>query len=420
MSGRNRSVWWIRVLTERLTAQARLEACYEAMKAENDRINAVIDAYNDLAIPEMADSDMRAEDGQVLSPIDGLPIGVKANIAVDGKYWHAGIKAYAARKADEDAVVVHRLRSAGALLVGTLNMEEGALGAQTDNPWFGKTINPLNDGYTPGGSSGGSSAAVAAGFVEAALGTDTMGSVRIPSAYCGLWGFKPSHSEEMLEGVVPLSRTLDTVGVHAASLQTCTDVMQVIIGADLSGGTEGDVVALDWGDAVEVEPFVAQEFARIAEDLPQTTLDPYAYGRSRRAGLILSEVEGYAAHEKRLKSQPDGFSYFFRSMLEYGRDLPQDRIDAAYDHVQELRAADHPDFILMPTAPQTAFRFGDPVPANQADFTAFANLADRPAIAFPLGRDSRGLPASAQIVGPRGREADLFATVRAFMKTATL
>ncbi|MGB6319858.1 MAG: amidase [Litorimonas sp.] len=399
------------------TAQSRLEACYEAMKAGNGRINAVIDAYNDLAIPEMADSDMRAEDGQALSPIDGMPIGVKANIAVAGKYWHAGIKAYASRKADDDALVVERLKAAGALLVGTLNMEEGALGAQTDNPWFGKTLNPLKDGYTPGGSSGGSAAAVAAGFTESALGTDTMGSVRIPSAYCGLWGFKPSHSPEMLQGVVPLSPMLDTVGVHAAALESCVDVMQIITDRDLSGGTAGEVVALDWGDAVDVEPFVADEFAKLADGLPSTDLGSYAYGQSRRAGLILSEVEGHKAHEKRLKTKPDGFSDFFRAMLEYGRDLSQDRIDAAYAHVEALRAADYPDFILMPTAPQTAFRFGDPVPANQADFTAFANLADRPAIAFPLGRDRRGLPASAQIVGPRGREADLVATVQAFVSS---
>jgi len=383
------------------------------MKAENDRINAVIDVYNDIAIPEMADSDMRAEDGQPLSAIDGMPIGVKANVAVAGKYWHAGIKAYASRKADDDALVVERLKAAGALLVGTLNMEEGALGAQTDNPWFGKTINPLKDGYTPGGSSGGSSAAVAAGFVEAALGTDTMGSVRIPSAYCGLWGFKPSHSGAMLQGVVPLSTTLDTVGVHAASLETCVDVMEIIADLDLNGGVAGTIHALDWGDHVDCEPAIEKEFDIISKGYKKTDLGPYAYGKSRRAGLILSEVEGYAAHEKRLKSKPDGFSDFFRGMLEYGFGLHHHKIDQAYEHVKALRAAEWPDFILMPTAPQTAFKFGDIVPANQADFTAFANLADRPAISFPLGHDENGLPTSAQLVGPRGREADLVATVRA-------
>lgn len=404
-------------MTSDLTAQARLEACYESMKADNGRINAVIDAFNDHAIPEMADSDMRAEDGKPLSPIDGLPIGVKANIAVEGKFWHAGIKAYASRKSDEDAAVIRRLKAAGALLVGTLNMEEGALGAQTDNPWFGKTVNPLKDGYTPGGSSGGSSAAVAAGFVEAALGTDTMGSVRIPSAYCGLWGFKPSHSDAMLEGVVPLSHTLDTVGVHARSLGVCVKVMEIIADKGLSGGTVGEVVALDWGEHVECEMHILEEFDRISEGMPTTDLGDYAYGKSRRAGLILSEVEGYQAHERRLKNHPEGFSDFFRGMLEYGRDLPSERVEAAYAHVKSLREELLPDFILMPTAPQTAFRFGDPVPANQADFTAFANLADRPSIAFPLGKDRRGLPASAQIVGPRGREADLVATVRAFTGT---
>jgi len=122
---------------------------------------------------------------------EGVSVGIKANIAVKGYACHGGIKAYENEIADEDAVVVSRLREAGYNVAAILNMEEGALGAQTDNPWFGKTYNPLKNGYTPGGSSGGSAAAVAAGQVDIALGTDTMGSVRIPSAYCGIWGFKP-------------------------------------------------------------------------------------------------------------------------------------------------------------------------------------------------------------------------------------
>lgn len=350
---------------------------------------------------------------------EGESVGIKANIAVKGYACHGGIKAYAKDTAQEDALVITRLRAAGYNIAAILNMEEGALGAQTDNPWFGKTYNPLKAGYTPGGSSGGSAAAVAAGQVDIALGTDTMGSVRIPSAYCGIWGFKPSHDVDMLKGVMPLSPTLDTVGVHGKSLGDVVRGAEVITARDFSGGTPGEITVLDWQGEVECAPEVQTVFESFAAKLgkcPTTNLSPYEFGKSRRAGLILSEVEGYAVHAERLTEAPEYFSDFFRAMLEYGRDLRLEKIEGAYAHIKSLRTANFPDFILMPTAPQTAFKFGDPVPANQADFTAFANLADRPAIQFPIGQDGEGLPIGAQLVGPRGGEADLIATVKVLFR----
>lgn len=346
---------------------------------------------------------------------NGPTVGVKANISVVGQICHGGIKAYSNNLARRDARVALRLRNAGYGLAAILNMEEGALGAQTDNPWFGKTYNPLKEGYTPGGSSGGSAAAVAANQVDVALGTDTMGSVRIPSAYCGLWGFKPSHDVKMLEGVMPLSPTLDTVGVHGHSLEDIVKVTEVICGRNFSQGNVGQIIVLDWGDAVKCEEDVQTYFDNLVAklgELPTTDLSSYAFTESRKAGLVISEVEGYAFHKPMLDKDQDGFSPFFRGMLEYGANLPQEKVDAAYAHMKTLRETVFPDFILMPTTPQTAFKFGDPVPVNQADFTAFANLADRPAMQFPIGNDSDGLPIGAQLVGPRGREADLVATVR--------
>jgi len=349
---------------------------------------------------------------------DGVSVGIKANIAVKGYACHGGIKAYENDIAAEDALVVSRLRTAGYNVAAILNMEEGALGAQTDNPWFGRTYNPLKNGYTPGGSSGGSAAAVAADQVEIALGTDTMGSVRIPSAYCSLWGLKPSHDVHMLKGVMPLSPTLDTVGVHGKSLSDVVRGTEVISSRDFSGGNVGEITVLDYSGQVECEPDVHAVFEKFVAKLgktPKTNLAPYGFGKSRRAGLILSEVEGYAVHANKLSVAPEGFSDFFRGMLEYGRDLPLTKIAAAYEHVKTLRIAEFPDFILMPTAPQTAFKFGDTVPANQADFTAFANLADRPSIQFPIGTADNGLPIGAQLVGPRGREADLVATMKSLI-----
>lgn len=360
------------------------------------------------------DSDINA----ILNYLDpGLnSVGVKANIAVAGQPWHGGIKAYKNNVASEDAYVIGRLRKAGYPISAIVNMEEGALGAQTNNPWFGKTHNPLKFGYTPGGSSGGSAAAVAAGLVDIALGTDTMGSVRIPSAYCGLWGFKPSHCKKMLEGVMPLSQTLDTVGIHAKSLDDCVRAMEIIhpeFSKDF--GYRGKIHVLDWADYVECEPDVQRVFDEFVSNLGilrKTNLEPYKFAISRRAGLIISETEGYSFHKPMLDIKPDAFSPFFKGMLEYGASRSQEKIEDAYDHIAELRQAHFPDFVLMPTAPQTAFKFGDRIPVNQADFTAFANLSDRPTICFPIGVGNNGLPVSAQLVGPRNQENDLVATVR--------
>lgn len=362
---------------------------------------------------------MRDTINAVLSVIpfegEGPTIGVKANIAAKNYPCHGGIKAYENDIAAMDATVIQRLKKAGYKISAIVNMEEGALGAQTDNPWFGKTFNPLKTGYTAGGSSGGSAAAVAAHQVQIALGTDTMGSVRIPSSYCGLWGFKPSHDIEMLEGLMPLAPTLDTVGVHANTLAELTQATEAICNRNFQNGVAGQVTVLDWSGKVECDESVAKAFNNFAAkigDCPRTVLEPYNYGASRRAGLIISEVEGFAVHADRLSQDPDGFSDFFRSMLEYGRDLSLEKIEAAYAHLKLMRQAHFADYILMPTAPQTAFKFGDPVPHNQADFTAFANLADRPAIQFPIGQSDEGLPIGAQLVGPRGGEADLVATVK--------
>lgn len=379
-----------------------VKRCLERIALRNDDINAVLNVFGDTS-PGL--------EGRLAN----LAVGVKANIAVRGQVWHAGIKAYSDQVATKDARVVSRLRQAGAAIIANLNMEEGALGAQTDNPWFGKTINPVKPGYTPGGSSGGSAAAVAAGFVDFALGTDTMGSVRIPSAYCGLWGYKPSFDADMLDGVLPLSSMLDTVGIHSKSFSELLAPSEIITGRSLTKGSSGDIARLDWNVHVQCEPEIEQAFQAFASDrnvIQSSSLGSYGYSKSRRAGLLISEVEGYEIHEHHLELDPQGFSGFFADMLKWGYEQPREKIDAAYAHVEQLRSENPADFILMPTAPQSAFKFGDPVPANQADFTAYANLANRPAICFPIGMNANGLPLSAQLVGPAGRDADLFATIR--------
>jgi len=385
----------------------------ETYLARIEQVNPAIHAFVDLDIEGARDaakaSSHRWASGLALSPLDGCLVGVKANIAVAGLPWTAGIGAYRDRVADRDAACVARLRAAGAIILGTLNMEEGALGAVTDNPWFGRTQNPWRAGYTAGGSSGGSGAAVAAGLCAVALGTDTMGSVRIPSAYCGVFGIKPRYAAISEEGVMPLSPSLDHVGVHARSAGDCAAVLAEIAVPD-PASPNAPLAVLDVTDRASLPDDVRAAFvALVAAAEAQGVLEGSVpldidLGRLRRRGLLISEAEGFAEHAAMLQARPDGFSETFASMLRWGAAQPPAKLAEARTEIAamkervEVLIGDRLG-LLCPTTGAPAFPFGDPVPADQADITCLANVAGLPAVAFPMGLSRDGLPLSAQIIG---------------------
>ncbi len=384
----------------------------------NRQLNAFLHSNERLAAEAQA-STKRWKAGLALSDLDGVPIAVKSNIAVKGLPWDGGIGAYRHRIADEDAEVVKRLKKAGALIIGTLNMEEGALGARTDNPWFGPTWNPHREGYTPGGSSGGSGAAVAAGLCAAALGTDTMGSVRIPSAYCGVYGLKPAAGTIPDAGLVPLSPTLDTIGCHGRTLADVHLLYAGLVDAPRPKALPKRVAVLDWQNQVAVEPGVAKSFQNVLTTLEKldvscrkVTFDGYEFGKTRINGLIVSEIEGYKAHREAMAKDPDGFSSHLTSLFQYGAGLSPERVEEAYRSIKDAAAFNavwaEDEALILPTAPQTAFLMEE-LPANQADFTAFANVTGLPALSVPAGLSGEGLPHAFQIVGRKGEEGALFA-----------
>ena len=176
-------------------------------------------------------AERRRRDG-VIGRLDGIPMAFKDNFDIAGCRPRRGLAGSRTRVAQHDAHVVARLRAAGAVLIGKTNMDEGALGAATDNPHFGATHNPHRHGYSAGGSSGGSAAAVAAGLAVAAIGSDTLGSVRIPASYCGVCALKPTHGEISARGLVPAARRLDAVGVLAREVGDLSVLLQVLAGYD--------------------------------------------------------------------------------------------------------------------------------------------------------------------------------------------
>lgn len=355
----------------------------------------------------------------------GLSWAAKSNIAVKDLPWTAGCGAYRDRIADRDADVITSIRKSGGNVLGTVNMHEGALGATTDNQAYGRTQNPWRTGLTPGGSSGGSGAAVAAGLCDIALGTDTMGSVRIPAAYCGVQGHKPTSGLVSDDGVVPLSTTLDHVGPLARDIETLWNAMHVLAGwsqdtALEPRGLDGLKIGI-WtgGEAVTLTPGVETGMASAVDTIKTTGalisafIPPvYDYSRSRRSGLLVSEIEGAKEHGVTKDGpRPEGFSDVFYRLLHWGVCQPKEKVEAAYDHIQDVHRAaanvwQDVDFIIAPTAPQEAFAFDLAAPANQADFTAWADFARLPATALFCGLSEAGLPLSLQVIGPEGKDRD--------------
>jgi aspartyl-tRNA(Asn)/glutamyl-tRNA(Gln) amidotransferase subunit A len=301
------------------------------------------------------------------------------------------------------------------VIIGSTNMEEAALGAKTDNPFFGATQNPHRSGYTPGGSSGGSGAAVAAGLCDAALGTDTMGSIRIPAAYCGIYGFKPAHKAISQDGLEMTEPSLDTIGPLARDLDILEKVSRVI--SDFGEGMSAGQVAVVRGlGGVECAPAVLQAFEAAKSVLGATAEIelPYPPSRIRFAGFIAAS-RFLAAHLANAESAE--ISPLLAKLLTYGPKRSAAELEDDGHVITETKAtleaavASHAA-ILLPTAPQAAFSQNEAAPANQADFTCLANIAGLPAIAIPAGWDDDGLPVSVQLIGKTGHEAGLVALAR--------
>lgn len=366
------------------------------------------DPYN-----AFVDLDPRAHGGE--GPLAGLNVGVKSNIMVAGLPWNGGMGLYRDRIASRDAACVTRLRTAGAAILGTVNMHEAALGAHTDNAFYGRTHNPHRHGYTPGGSSGGSGAAVAAGLCDLALGTDTMGSVRIPAAYCGVYGLKPTNGAISEDGLAFLEPSLDCIGPLAANLDVLEQAWPILATDPGQAITFKRALVLGRQREVEVQPAVAAGFEAALRALPfmPETLDlTDSLSDVRMAGLVAAGQWLIADLGREYREDNPGLSDELKFILKITAGMEQ-RPEVLARTRSALREALGSDGVLiMPTAPQVAFAHGTRAPSNQADFTCLANVAGLPALALPSGWSEDGLPVSVQLVGPPGSEPGLIAIAR--------
>ncbi|WP_266158572.1 amidase [Dyella silvatica] len=417
----------------RVQPQPLAEAYQNAIERINPQLNAYVGLSPALMQEQAAAAQHRRRDG-VIGRLDGIPLALKDNFDVAGWPTRAGLPGRK-QPALEDAHVVSRLRASGAVLIGKTQMDEGALGATTDNPHFGPTHNPYRHGYCTGGSSGGAAAAVAAGLAVVAVGSDSLGSIRIPASYCGVYALKPTHGEMSARGMTPAARRLDAVGLLARSVDDLTVLLQVLAGYDADDArSRRRRVALsppDWEPghlragllpdlaAVGVEPDVIEVFEAALAKLPRElgerrTVDfsDWNFARTRRAGLLLMESEMLSTFAEDLADTEHPVSDRFREMLAYaaGKSAADyavaDRVlDAATLKMRRLFA--QVDVLVMPTTPQGAFPLGVRAPDSQADLTSFASLAGCPAVTIPMGTLRNGLPIGLQLVGARGSDLRL-------------
>ena len=392
--------------------------------ARNPQLRAFITVAHERALADAHASRDRFRSGRPLGPLDGIPIGIKDNVDVAGLACTAGSAALRNRIPAADAPAAARLSAAGAVLLGKLNMHEGALGATTDNEAYGRCINPLHAGHTPGGSSGGSGAAVAAGLCSAAVGSDTMGSIRIPAAYCGVFGYKPGNDTVPAQGVVPLCHVLDVAGPLATTAADCEQMARIMMALPPAssppsahpwrGLTVGVPVQMQ---SVVLEPAVSEGFRRFCATLQAhgarvvpIDLAHWDPARSRRAGLLASEADALAWWRAEIGQELPGVSVALGAMLRYAERAGPEKIHAARQALQALReqassAFSTVDLIALPTAPQPSFSHDTPAPANQADLTALANFYACGAWAIPIEAGNQVV--SAQLMAAPGQDIRL-------------
>jgi len=436
------------------------------VRAGADGLNIILWSDREWAVAAARDVDVRRAAGEELGPLAGIPFAVKDNIATLHLPTTCGSRILEGYVSPYEATVVSRLREAGAVPIAKTNMDEFAMGSSTEYSAYGPARNPVDPSRVPGGSSGGSAAAVAAGIVRVALGSETGGSVRQPAAYCGVVGVKPTYGRVSRYGLVAFASSLDQVGVFGSTVDDAALAMEVIAGHDPLDSTSAPRPVPRYRDeaAADVRGMV---IGKPKEYFPDS-LDRGIAALCDRALEALAR-QGAEVREISLKHTPlaipvyyivapaeassnlarfDGVRYGLRvsgdglrGMYEATRSrgfgpevtrrillgtyvLSAGYYDAYYKKAQEVRtliAADfrqvfdagrsHVDVIFTPTTPTPAFELGakaDPYEMYLNDiFTATANLAGIPAISVPIGR-LRGLPVGGQLMASHFEEPQMF------------
>ena len=419
-----------------------------ARVAEVDPIlRAYISVFDDQARQVARAAEMLIMAGPDLGPLHGVPIGLKDNVATQGQRTTAGSKILADWVPAHDATVASRLRRAGAVFIGKLNMHEFAWGGTSDNPHYGAVRNPWNIDRFPAGSSGGSGAAVAARACYGAIGTDTGGSIRLPAAINGIVGIRPTYGRVSNHGIIPLAWSMDTAGPMARTVEDCALMFGVLAGHDAADPASARVPAHDYlarlNDGVKdlrigvvpgyffhhLQPAVhAAVIAALklleAAGAEVVEVDIKNIHGNMSAQLTIESAEPSTYHQRWLRERPDDYGADVRTLLEVGEMLLATHYLQAQRYRTLLRnefleAFDKVDIFLCPTLPFAATPVGamtvviengieEDMLSAIMQYTGVPSLTGLPALAVPCGFDPDGLPVGMQLIGKPFDEATLF------------
>jgi aspartyl-tRNA(Asn)/glutamyl-tRNA(Gln) amidotransferase subunit A len=404
-----------------LTPERLTEDLLGRIAEENPRLNAFYEVFAREARESAARATRELKEGRDRGPLHGIPLGIKDLFDVAGSVTTAGAhRGFHPPPAKEDCEVVARLRQAGAVFLGKTGLHEWALGVSSNNAHFGPTRNPHDPERIPGGSSGGSAAALAAGLCVAALGSDTGGSIRIPAALCGVWGLKPTYGRVSLRGVVPLSRSLDHGGPMANSAEDCFVLLEAMCDFRREPAKRPRILVPRNYFFDDVDPEVARlvrdAAARLGTVESVEAGDPAA---AWKANSVMLLADAASVHEERLKAHPEWFGGTLAERFRGGLDSRAVDYARARDAQREwsafLRRLLGDDAVLaVPATPVPATVIGDregaPLARVMTRFTAPFNLARVPVLSVPCGKVG-ALPVGLQLVAAPGRESVLWAAV---------
>ena len=454
---------------QEISSQELTAAVFERIGETEDKIHAYLTLCRDGALAQAKEADERLRRGGNAPPLLGVPIAVKDNFLTRGLRTTCASKILGDFISPYDATVVKRVREAGAVIVGKTNLDEFAMGSSTENSAFLPTRNPWDRERVPGGSSGGSAAAVAADQCIAALGTDTGGSIRQPASFCGVVGFKPTYGRVSRCGIIAFASSMDQVGPITKDIRDCALLLEAVAGHDAADSTSVDRAVPHYsemladikglrvgvpkeyfvsGMAPEVEGAVRgalrlleKNGAMIEElSLPHTeyAVAVYYIVATAEASSNLARYDGMRFGQRAsakdlletyMISRAEGFGAEVKRRIMLGTyALSAGYYDAYYLKAQRVRTLIKRDFddalrrcdaIVTPTAPTTAFKIGekiqDPLQMYLSDiYTIAVNLAGLPALSLPCGFDGDGMPIGLQIIGKHFDEATVLRLANAY------
>lgn len=415
-----------------------VQACLKRIEAHDPALNAFITVMGDQALASAKALQAEIQVGKWRGPLHGVPIALKDNIDTAGIRTTAASQLLKDRVPSEDAEVVRRLKKAGAVILGKLNMNEFAFGRTSADTYFGTVHNPWKLDRIPGGSSSGPAAAVSAGLCFGALGTDTAGSIRMPAAFCSVVGFKPTYGRSSIRGIIPVSWTLDHVGPICRTVEDAALMLRAIAGYDEADVTTVEMPVPDY--ATELAMPVSKLRVGALRNPFFENLDPetaaaveaaLAVLRKLTAGVsdveippvgIASRVmgaEAYAYHAQTITQSPELYLPGTRtSILASANGKAADYV-LARRRLEQLRREiwsvfENVNILITPTTPEPATIIGETPKRNAGIATSPFDVYGLPAISAPCGFSSAGLPIGLQIVGAPWAESTVLALARAY------